>query len=98
MSSGPTTDTGMTAAPVSISCAFAYGDRSIPVTPPLRPSAFWRASIDAASFLRGHRFSSMGGAYVPRPVSLPPMATGQLIEMKGEGREAFAGVLRFYEL
>ena len=26
------------------------------------------------------------------------MATGQLIEMKGEGREAFAGVLRFYEL
>src|SRR5881397_3761813 len=26
------------------------------------------------------------------------MATGQLIEMKGESREAFAGVLRFYEL
>src|SRR5881227_1983237 len=26
------------------------------------------------------------------------MATGQLIEMKGEGRDAFAGVLRFYEL
>ena len=26
------------------------------------------------------------------------MATGQLIEMKGEGREPFAGVLRFYEL
>src|SRR5216117_2494372 len=40
----------------------------------------------------------MGGAYVPRPVNLLPMATGQLIEMKGEGREPFAGVLRFYEL
>src|SRR6266705_2253755 len=26
------------------------------------------------------------------------MATGQLIEMKDEGREAFADVLRFYEL
>jgi 1,2-phenylacetyl-CoA epoxidase catalytic subunit len=26
------------------------------------------------------------------------MATGQLIEMTGEGREAYAGVLRFYEL
>src|SRR5438046_8962045 len=26
------------------------------------------------------------------------MATGQLIEMSSEGREAFAGVLRFYEL
>jgi hypothetical protein len=26
------------------------------------------------------------------------MATGQLIEMSNEGREAFAGVLRFYEL
>src|SRR5213596_198710 len=26
------------------------------------------------------------------------MASGQLIEMKGESREAFAGVLRFYEL
>src|SRR5215210_9059562 len=26
------------------------------------------------------------------------MATGQLIEMPAEGREAFAGVLRFYEL
>src|SRR6266550_871235 len=26
------------------------------------------------------------------------MATGQLIEMTDEGREAFAGVLRFYEL
>src|SRR6266511_759665 len=26
------------------------------------------------------------------------MATGQLIEMKAEGREAYAGVLRFYEL
>ena len=26
------------------------------------------------------------------------MATGQLIEMPTEGREAFAGVLRFYEL
>src|SRR5881398_1013118 len=26
------------------------------------------------------------------------MATGQLIEMKGESRDAFAGVLRFYEL
>src|SRR6059058_6681198 len=26
------------------------------------------------------------------------MATGQLIEMKGEDRDAFAGVLRFYEL
>jgi 1,2-phenylacetyl-CoA epoxidase catalytic subunit len=26
------------------------------------------------------------------------MATGQLIEMTGEGRDAFAGVLRFYEL
>ena len=28
----------------------------------------------------------------------PAMATGQLIEMKDEGREAFAEVLRFYEL
>ncbi|HEY6069671.1 MAG TPA: hypothetical protein VIU81_13350, partial [Gaiellaceae bacterium] len=26
------------------------------------------------------------------------MATGQLIEMTAEGREGFAGVLRFYEL
>jgi len=26
------------------------------------------------------------------------MATGQLIEMKDEGREALADVLRFYEL
>ena len=30
--------------------------------------------------------------------NVPRMATGQLIEMNADGREAFAGVLRFYEL
>src|SRR5438034_4164341 len=36
-----------------------------------------------------------GGAWED---NAPAMATGQLIEMKDEGREAFADVLRFYEL
>ena len=43
------------AAPVNISCAFANGVRSMPVTGPLRPSASWRARIDSGSFLRGQR-------------------------------------------
>src|SRR3954467_14149732 len=55
MSTGPTTDTGITAAPVSISCALTNGERSIEVTPSLRPSASWRALIEASSFFRGQR-------------------------------------------
>ena len=56
-SSGPTTETGITATPVSISCARAQGSSSIPVTSPSRPSASWRALIESASFLRGHFFA-----------------------------------------
>src|SRR5947199_280884 len=63
MSSGPTTETGTTAAPVSISLAFANGARSIAVTSPSSPSASWRARMDSVSFLRGQRFSSMRAAY-----------------------------------
>src|SRR2546428_9260824 len=122
----------MTAARVSISWAFTNGERSIRVTPSLSPSAFWRASIDSRSFLRGQRLSSMAESLRPSEWTLvrlplkgrgfkrprgqartasmrrryggawgdnaPAMATGQLIEMKDEGREAFADVLRFYEL
>src|SRR5207249_4913230 len=52
---GPTTDTGTTAAPVSISCAPTNGARSIDVTSPSSASASWRARIDSGSFLRGQR-------------------------------------------
>src|SRR5204862_648150 len=48
----------MTAAPVSISCAFTNGERSIDVTPSLRPSASWRARIESGSFFLGQRFKS----------------------------------------
>src|SRR3954454_23219277 len=57
MSSGPTTETGITAAPVTISCAFTNGDRSIEVTPSLRPSASWRALSEALSFVPARRLS-----------------------------------------
>ena len=49
------TDTGITATPVTVSAAPAYGSRSAAVTAPSSPSASWRARIDAASFLRGSR-------------------------------------------
>src|SRR5262249_36562455 len=55
---GPTTDTGITAAPVSISCALTKGERSIDVTPSLKPSASWRALMLAGSFFRGHLFTA----------------------------------------
>src|SRR5207247_9968243 len=60
ISSGPTTETGTTAAPVSISWSFTKGERSIRVTPSLSPSAFWRASIDPGSFFLGQCFNSIG--------------------------------------
>ena len=53
-SSGPTTETGITAAPVSISCARAKGSRSISVTSPSSPSASCRARIESGSFFLGH--------------------------------------------
>src|ERR1051325_6283239 len=53
-SSGPTTETGITAAPVSISWARANGSSSIAVTGPSSPSASCRALIDSGSFFRGH--------------------------------------------
>src|SRR6476620_11410395 len=96
---GPTTDTGMTAAPVSISCAATNGERSIFVTPSVSPSALWRASIDSGSFFRGQRFISTSRAYAAPDTHNPPhMATDQLIEITTDGREAYAGVLRFYAL
>src|SRR4051812_50206033 len=55
MSTGPTTDTGITAAPVSISGALTNGERAIEVTPSLRASASLRALIEASSFFRGQR-------------------------------------------
>ena len=63
------------------------------------PSAFWRASIDSGSFFRGQCFISTSRAYAAPDTHNPPhMATDQLIEMTTDGREAYAGVLRFYEL
>ena len=50
-----TTDTGMTATPVTVSAAAVNGSSSIDVTRPLMPSASCRARIEAASFLRGQR-------------------------------------------
>src|SRR6266540_3031599 len=49
----------MTATPVIASAAPANGSRSIAVTRPSMPTASWRARIDAASFLRGHRLASI---------------------------------------
>src|SRR5436190_4271617 len=92
-SSGPTTDTGVTAAPVSISCARVNGSRSSAVTPASRPSASCRARIDSGSFFRGHFRTS-----TPRSLSCFSMATEQVIDHEQIEREAFAGVLRFYEL
>src|SRR6266542_1317774 len=54
MASG-TTETGMTATPVTVSAAPAKGSRSIDVTRPSSPSASWRARIESGSFLRGQR-------------------------------------------
>jgi hypothetical protein len=62
MASGPTTETGMTAAPVNISCAFTNGAKSIAVTSPSSPSASCRARMESGSFRRGHRFSSTAAA------------------------------------
>src|SRR5919206_137664 len=55
-----TTDTGITATPVSASAAPVNGSRSIDVAIPSTPTASWRVRIDAASFFRGHRTA---GAY-----------------------------------
>jgi hypothetical protein len=61
-----------------------------------------RYALKGRWFRRPHGQSPYG-LYAGRPGdawgdNAPAMATGQLIEMKDEGREAFADVLRFYEL
>src|SRR5512133_2724702 len=93
-SSGPTTETGITAAPVSISWARVNGSRSTPVTSPSSPSASCRARIESSSFLRGHFRISTVVSLSCRDVT----TTDQVIDQEREEREAFAGVLRFYEL
>ena len=55
-----TTETGMTATPVTVSAAPANCSRSIDVTSPSSASASWRARIDAGSFLRGQRLTACG--------------------------------------
>jgi hypothetical protein len=67
--------------------------RSIPVTSPSSPSASWRAVIDSASFFRGHLRTSTASQ-----LKLLVVPTEQVIDQEREEREAFAGVLRFYEL
>ena len=65
-SSGPITETGITATPVSASCAPANGVRSCEKTSPSWVSArnsSCRVLIDSGSFLRGQRRSSTAAAY-----------------------------------
>src|SRR6201993_548889 len=90
---GPTTETGITAAPVSISCARTKGSRSILVTTPSSSSASCRALIDSGSFFRGHFRTSTA-----RELKLLPVATEQVMDPEREAHEAFKGVLRYYEL
>src|SRR5207302_7665013 len=91
------TETGITATPVTASCACANGSRSCEKTSPSIRSASCpcRARIESGSFFRGHRRSSTPRAYGD---NLWPMATEQVVEQQHEDPSAYAGVLRFYEL
>src|SRR4029079_5782278 len=80
-------------APVTISCAPTNGARSTPVTSPSSPRASCRARIESGSFFLGHFPTSTAWS-----LSCCDMETEQVIDQEREEREAFAGVLRFYEL
>src|SRR5438552_11835348 len=73
MSSGPITETGTTATPVTASCAEAHGVRSSQNTSPssvrLR-SASWRMRTESGSFFLGQRRSSTKRAYSAGTVNL----------------------------